>query len=427
MKSLRFVVPILIGGLVFGSLPLVNAQGAGLNTAALQAWSSSITNDGYMGAPRYTTVLLPTCGANNTGALAYDTTAGSLTVCSGSAWTAVGGAGGATTIAMNDDVLITFGTGTDAGIEYDTAQTPDSWMFGVGQDSRTLWLREQADSGDYALAQQTNPTLAIHSAAATANQYISIAHDQTNGVIDVGTGVVSFPDGITTGAGTTSLALTAASSLITISNVDSAMYFGGARGGRFGLRQEQTPDSFHISTGTTGNSLHIFEDADLTFDWNNGPCGTAACINPQFIVFDKDQNVTNYQSLGVSGLSGRFVVTLTETTATAAVQLPVAAETSIAGEFIYTVHATDGSTPQTRSGRVLFNVNNDGGTETCVLGTPEELDNTPTGTLTATITCVTSPTNAVNIAIDATSSLSQTTLEAYGTVIFVGAGEPLPQ
>jgi len=29
--------------------------------------------------------------------------------------------------------------------------------------------------------------------------------------------------------------------------------------------------------------------------------------------------------------------------------------------------------------------------------------------------------------IDAASSLTETTLEAYGTVIHVGAGEPLPQ
>jgi len=188
-----------------------------------------------------------------------------------------------------------------------------------------------------------------------------------------------------------------------------------------------TPDVPAFMTGTISNAFHIFEFGDIAFDFTNALCGTAACINPQFIVHDKDQNTTDYQSLGLSGLTGKFTTTLVSTVATAVVEIPVAAEASTSGELLYTVHATDGATPQTRSGRVIFNANNDGGTETCVLGTPEELDNTPTGTLTATISCVVGLTNVVRLAIAADSSLAETTLEAYGTLILVGAGEPLPQ
>lgn len=189
-----------------------------------------------------------------------------------------------------------------------------------------------------------------------------------------------------------------------------------------------TPDGPVLMTGTTSNSLHLFEFGDLAFDFNNGPCGTAACTNPQFVAHDKDQNVTNYQALGLSGLSGGFRVTLTEAAATAIVQIPIPAATGLSGELIYTVFAKDGTNSQVRSGRVIFSVVAELTVETCVLGTPEELDNTPgVSTLTATIACDTTPANAVNITVNATSSLTQTTLEAYGTVILVGSGEPLPQ
>lgn len=179
--------------------------------------------------------------------------------------------------------------------------------------------------------------------------------------------------------------------------------------------------------GTTARSLHVVESGDEGFDFNNGPCGTAACTNPQVIVHGKDQNTTNYQSVGLNGLAGRFVTTLTESAATSVARIPVAAEAGGAGMYHYAIYATDGSTPQIRSGRVILSVTNDGGTETCVLGTPEETDNTPTGTLTVTVTCDTTPTNAVDVQLNAVSSLTQTTLEAYSRLDWVGAGEPLPQ
>lgn len=192
-------------------------------------------------------------------------------------------------------------------------------------------------------------------------------------------------------------------------------------------RTTMTPDQGTIEPSTTSNSLHMVEGADGAFDFNNGPCGTAACTNPQFIVADKDQNITDYQAIGLSGLTGKFVKTLTETTATSVVIIPVSAATSVSGMMFYTVHARDGTNSQTRSGRVIWNGVAEGTTATCVLGTADELDNTPTGTLTATITCTSPANNQIQLLIDATSSLTQTTLEAYVTLISVGPGEPLPQ
>jgi len=53
---------------------------------------------------------------------------------------------------------------------------------------------------DFAHALQTNPTLFIHSDTVPSSQtdeWMSLSHDKTNGVIDVGSGIVSIPDGVT--------------------------------------------------------------------------------------------------------------------------------------------------------------------------------------------------------------------------------------
>jgi hypothetical protein len=102
--------------------------------------------------------------------------------------------------------------------------------------------------------------------------------------------------------------------------------------------------------------------------------------------------------------------TLTESSATDVVLVEVASGSGTGGDFEYAVYAADATNHQIRSGRVIFNAVNEAGNETCVLGTLEELDNTPTGTLTAAISCVTTPTNGVMLQINAASSLTQTTL-----------------
>jgi hypothetical protein len=190
-----------------------------------------------------------------------------------------------------------------------------------------------------------------------------------------------------------------------------------------------TPDSIAFQPSSLSNSIHVQEVADISFDFNNGPCGTAACVNPQHIVHDKDQNITNYQSVGVSGLSGRFIVTLTETTETSVVQIPVASGAGVGGQLQFTVFASDGTDHQTLAGSVYFSAVNKAGTETCsdptIVGVA--LNSNSSGTLTCLYTCDETPANAVNLQLDCTSSLTQTTLEAYATVILVGPGEPLPQ
>ena len=89
-----------------------------------------------------------------------------------------------------DDIQVTFGSSQDAIIEFDTAQTNDCLMIGVDSTSRSLIICDVADiATNFAIAVKTNPTLFIHSAdKTTIADYISLTHDQTNGLVSTGAG-----------------------------------------------------------------------------------------------------------------------------------------------------------------------------------------------------------------------------------------------
>jgi|GEM_PF-5264234 len=103
----------------------------------------------------------------------------------------VSGTGG---VHVPDDKDFGFGNtaaSPDAALQWDTAQTQDALLLGLS-GSNSLLLLEYADmGGDYAHSTQTNPTLFVHSATAASsatNQWVSLAHDATNAVIQTGTG-----------------------------------------------------------------------------------------------------------------------------------------------------------------------------------------------------------------------------------------------
>lgn len=201
---------------------------------------------------------------------------------------------------------------------------------------------------------------------------------------------------------------------------------GIADGPGFVNRTEATPDAPYMATkADTSNSWHVAEGGDVSVDLANGACGTVVCTDPTLIVHSAVQNTTSYNASATWGFARKYHVTLTESVATKAMQIPVAAEVGTGGQFWYAIYATDGATPQTRFGRVIFALTADGAVETCTLGTPEEVVSSPVGTLTVTVACdVATPANAADITLSAVSSLLQTTLEAYVSVDLIGPGEP---
>lgn len=161
-------------------------QTTGFTTRAIKEFSNALTNAGRFGVPRYTTVALPVCATTNRGAVAFDTSTLSFKVCTGAAWAAPGG-GGASSITMNDDVPLAFGTAADntrPAIMFNTTQTVDTGMFLTGTVSNHWVIAENQDKTfDFAHAAATDPTLFIHSHNQNTTQFLSLAHNGTNPII----------------------------------------------------------------------------------------------------------------------------------------------------------------------------------------------------------------------------------------------------
>ena len=101
-----------------------------------------------------------------------------------------------------DDAYLRLGKSEDAFLGYNTTQNPDAVFLGVSSDSNNFVIGEKADKGyNFAHTASTDPTLFIQSHNQSATQYIAIYHNGTNGVITTGTGVVSFPNGISAASG----------------------------------------------------------------------------------------------------------------------------------------------------------------------------------------------------------------------------------
>src|SRR3990167_6726353 len=92
-----------------------------------------------------------------------------------------------------DNMFDYYGSGSDSFLCYYVSLTPDSLVMGLSADSRGLTI---VDKTNYAFAWnhalQTNPTIFIHSVNQSTTQWISLTHNQTDGVIDCGTGTLNL-------------------------------------------------------------------------------------------------------------------------------------------------------------------------------------------------------------------------------------------
>lgn len=228
---------------------------------------------------------------------------------------------------------------------------------------------------------------------------------------------------------------------------NGGLYLGnGFEIGKFGdsvlvpLNATSTPDMFMFQTGTTSNAFVIAEAADAATDQQNGSCGSSTCANPQLTIMSGTavSPQTQYNSQAFWGNAGEALKTLTESSATAIVQIPVAASAGTGGVLYYGIFAADATDQQLRQSSIRYSVTNKAATETCTITnmagtavTNETNDGNAasisTGTLTYAIACDTSPANAVNITFNAVSSLTQTTLQARYQVQQVGPGQVVPQ
>lgn len=476
--------------------PRTRADDPFFSGGAIQAYRGALTTESKFGLPRYTTTMrdlvVPCTGGRNAGAVIINTTTSTMQACiSGSAWADVGVA----SPIAGDFVATgkwTFGSAADAAGSVRLGETASSIVFeGSGADANELTLTAANPGADVTITiPATTGSIALDSTANvfTARNTFGTAADALNAVdFNETAGQITWEGAaadtaehrlaVTVNAGfdtLTTLPATGASQTIAV--LENAQSFTGqktfsgsailAAGGitinsggaanselttgtrldigtggvaSISARTENTPDTGQLLVNTS-NAWSVRLLGHNATDMNNGPCGTSACTNPHLIVQDKDANATDYHAVSVAGLAGSFRVTLTESSATAVVQIPVAASVGTGGMLNYCVFASDATDQQERCSFVRFAVSNKAGTETCGLSndagaadasiTETEDGNAvsiSSGTLTYTIACDTAPTNAANITINAVSSLTQTTLQARGTINLVGPGEPLPQ
>ena len=99
-------------------------------------------------------------------------------------------------IQMPDNADISLGSGNDSRIDWSSQQTNDGVVWGLGNTSKYLVLCDSSDRNyDFDHANQTNPTLFIHSNTnpdIANDEWISITHDVTDGVIDCGSGTLNL-------------------------------------------------------------------------------------------------------------------------------------------------------------------------------------------------------------------------------------------
>lgn len=85
-----------------------------------------------------------------------------------------------------------YGTSADYAMMYNAVNTC-GWLETTGDN--TVVMATQANRAvNYSVPAATNPTLHIHSASTTTTHWLSLTHDQTNGVIDSGLGGVRIAD-----------------------------------------------------------------------------------------------------------------------------------------------------------------------------------------------------------------------------------------
>ena len=365
---------------------------------------------------------------------------------------------------------ITFG-GTSAAfpdLGWNTTQTVDTLVLALGTTSRALVILENGDqSTDLAHAQATAPTVFIHSAdATTAADHINFSHNQTDGVIDVGTGkivmndITQFPVGAvgapsvvfsnsaTSGFysasanrfgasvnGTLVLEFTSTDEvdfLVDTYFTDSVHHTDGDTLG-FGSAYDDasihwsttnTPDAWIFGVGAESNYLVLAEHADRATDW-----ALAQQTNPTLVIQSADaasvterllfyHDGTNGVSDVGSGAQIRKVIGLTRDyiedgakdltagAATNVVEIGVPSNTATGGMVEYTVIADDDTEFQARSGRVFYQVVNKATAETCVVSGVDTLGPTanPTQVMDGSVIAASSSTLTYTWGADVTGT-----------------------
>lgn len=217
------------------------------------------------------------------------------------------------TLTAGTDFSLAIGSNASqsGGLRLATAQTPDSVLLFPGSLSNAIVMCGRGDLGfDFAHAQETNPTLFIHSANQATDEWLGLSHDGSSAQITSGKGGVSIEgltvtnDGTKTTlsgtagdylrvgtANTTSHGLASENDLVITGRVevnaradfDGNVFFNGAvayassGGTNYGQWVIKADDGLHFGIVATDNeanhNLVIVSHANVNDDYDHQPAG----------------------------------------------------------------------------------------------------------------------------------------------------------
>ena len=318
-------------------------------------------------------------------------------------------------------------TGSGGNPTINTAQTPDTYYLSTNPLGNSLIIGEAADAGfDFAHAQAVDPTLFIQSRNQSTTQWTSLSHDGINGVLSVGAGRLSLPNGITGNL---------AHSGGYYNLVTGPIYFGGFDlvFGREAAAVAQLGDDINGAAinqtlkahdGITGTDI---AGASLTLAPGKG---TGAAVSGS-VILNRDivkATGTTAQTYGQAWLSAPTKI-LSNTSATAQTVATINTTTLSGGgvTFHYSVTANSATAVNTDTGSVNISWNNVSGTVAAMMGTViNAVQSNSSGTLAATPT-VTVATNVVSIKLTPTwTTIVPTTVMYSGAFIVHGPDSVVP-
>lgn len=400
------------GAAAGGGITLRTGNAARLTSGNANGGDVVFTLGTGIGTGRQGTLSAPGAGANSETFGLGSVAGGARTSvfgnsANGGTYTDAVGLGYNVSVGSNDSVLIGSGaaTGNTAGVGKNvaigkSAQALGSGAIGIGE-SATGSTSSSIAIGQSALASGNSGPVCIGASCLASNSTGSVvignsaSANSTTANILIGGGAASTASNQMVLGGTTSSITTAYVGSGVTSTAASAVTFG--------------------TTGGSGS-----DNAGAKFTLQPG-VGTGTAASGDFYVRTGVPRATGStaQSPTVRQSIRAKQTTLTESSATSVVTIPVAASKVVGGKLIYTVSANDGTDFQSTTGEVIFSAVDKAGTVTTAITASAETSAASAGTLTSTWTAVASTTNVI-LKCNAVSSLSQTVLEVHTQLVLNG-------
>lgn len=206
----------------------------------------------------------------------------------------------AAAVNVADDAPVYLGSSADSSLEFDeTGQAASCLVLSVDTTSKNVIIGDIANAGnDYDHAASSSPHLFVQSQTdpdSANDEWLSLTHNVTNGVIQTGSG------NLTIGSGTTSHSLNANGDLFASGKLecDGNAYLDGQvyattinfASATYGTLSRSADDGVRLSLGTSGNSnnnFYITNYASRTEDHHN----STQSDSPTFIIYS-DRVVTD--------------------------------------------------------------------------------------------------------------------------------------